>query len=116
MAVFKAMVGLVAPDQIEIRITVDREEMAGMTYGQRERWLGKLAEAKLAEQIPPRPPKRGLEGRIGGSPTRGNHLPPHSRSGRVFTTDGLRQKRIGHTLGTLSVAGLGRGAGASTTP
>lgn len=50
------------PGQIEIRITVDRDEMAAMTYGQRERWLGKLAEAKLAEQIPPRPPKSGAKG------------------------------------------------------
>lgn len=49
------------PEQIEISITVDRDEMAEMTYGQRERWLGKLAEAKLAEQVPPRPPKSGAK-------------------------------------------------------
>lgn len=30
-----------------------------MTYGQRERWLGKLAEEQLAVTIPPRPPLTG---------------------------------------------------------
>lgn len=47
------------PEQIEIRITVNRDEAADMTYGQRERWLGKLAEEQLAEVLPPRPPLTG---------------------------------------------------------
>jgi hypothetical protein len=49
----------VESEQIEIKITVDRDEAADMTYGQRERWLGKLAEEKLAETVPPRPPLNG---------------------------------------------------------
>jgi hypothetical protein len=53
------MVSNVESDQIEIKITVDRDEAADMTYGQRERWLGKLAEEKLAEVVPPRPPLTG---------------------------------------------------------
>lgn len=40
-------------------IAVDPDEAADMTYGQRERWLGKLAEEQLAQQIPPRPPRSG---------------------------------------------------------
>lgn len=46
--------GEVASGQVAITISVDPAEAAGMTYGQRERWLGKLAERKLAEVIPPR--------------------------------------------------------------
>jgi hypothetical protein len=49
----------VESEEIEIRITVDREEAADMTYGAREKWLGKMAEAQLAESIPPRPPMTG---------------------------------------------------------
>jgi hypothetical protein len=49
----------VEPEQIEIRITVDRDEAASKTYGQRERWLGKLAEEQLAEVVAPRPPLTG---------------------------------------------------------
>lgn len=53
------MVGWVGSEQIEISFTVDRDEAADMTYGQRERWLGKLAEKELAEVVPPRPPLTG---------------------------------------------------------
>ena len=42
------MVGRVESSQIEIRVTVDRDEAASMTYGAREKWLGKMAEAQLA--------------------------------------------------------------------
>lgn len=58
-AALGAMVGRVGSDQIEISFTVDREEAADMTLGQRERWLGKLAEEQLGRQIPPRPSKSG---------------------------------------------------------
>jgi hypothetical protein len=63
----------VEPDQLEIRITVDPDEAADMTYGQRERWLGKLAEEKLAEVVPPRPPLNG------GSQS--NRWKPYTREG-----------------------------------
>jgi hypothetical protein len=54
--------------EVEITISVDAQEAAEMTYGQRERWLGKLAEAQLAEAIPPRPPKSGYKKRDGWMP------------------------------------------------
>lgn len=49
--------------QIEIRITVDPDEAASMTYSQRQRFLGKLAEEKLATIIPPRFSKSGASNR-----------------------------------------------------
>lgn len=44
-------------ERLAITILVDPAEAADMTYGQRERWLGKLAEERLSEVIPPRRPK-----------------------------------------------------------
>lgn len=44
---------------IELTILVDRDEAASLTYGAREKWLGKMAEEKLAGLIQPRPPKSG---------------------------------------------------------
>jgi hypothetical protein len=40
--------------RLEIRISVDRAEIAEMTYGQREKLLGGLAEEQLAQIVPPR--------------------------------------------------------------
>jgi hypothetical protein len=54
-----ALIGEVVDGRFAITISVDPAEAAGMTYGQRERWLGKLAERRLAEVIPPRPPRTG---------------------------------------------------------
>lgn len=48
-----------ASDRIEITLSVDRDEAASMTYGAREKWLGGMAETKLAESVPPRPPLSG---------------------------------------------------------
>jgi hypothetical protein len=48
------MVGSVESEQIEIKITVDRDEAASMTYGKREKFLGKLAEEQLAKIVPAR--------------------------------------------------------------
>jgi len=46
-----------------------------MTFGQRERWLGRLAEEQLAQIIPPRPPKSGAA--LG----RRNRWKPYTRAG-----------------------------------
>jgi hypothetical protein len=62
-----------ASDRIEITISVDRGEAASMTYGAREKWLGEMAEAKLAETIPPRPPMSGSSKR--------NRWKPYTRDG-----------------------------------
>src|SRR5436190_1184692 len=61
-----------ASDHIEITVSVDRDEAASMTYGAREKWLGEMAETKLAETIPPRPPMSG---------SKRNRWKPYTRNG-----------------------------------
>jgi hypothetical protein len=61
-----------ASDPIEITISVDRDKAASMTHGAREKWLGEMAEAKLAETIPPRPPMSG---------SKRNRWKPYTRDG-----------------------------------
>jgi hypothetical protein len=75
-----------ASDPIEITVSVDRDEAASMTYGAREKWLGEMAEAQLAETIPPRPPMSG---------SKRNRWKPYTRNGIAQAFAGWAQLNDG---------------------
>lgn len=83
-----------ASDHIEITVSVDRDEAASMTYGAREKWLGEMAEAKLAETIPPRSPMSGSK-RNRWSHIRATESRRRSQSGLSSTTARRHQRGIG---------------------